>query len=169
MVQTVNSSIIEVSGRALTLADFVNRLMFLMPQLCRGMIRHERNYLTQGDLTLPQLWALEIMREHRPCAMHQLESALALKPSTATMFVDRLVETGLARRVRDAGDRRAVMLSLSAKGLRVLNQIEKDKRKGMVALFKPFTAGERGAYLILLEKLVREFSNPSAQRRTKTS
>ena len=137
-----------------------------MPQLCRAMVRHERNYLTRGDLTLPQLWALEIMQDREGCALNELESALQLKPSTATMFVDRMTQLGIARRVRNAKDRRSIKVAITPKGRRILQKIEKDKRKGMNALFKPFTPGERGAYLILLEKLVREFSNTALPRKT---
>lgn len=154
----MNYSTIEITGTELSLDRFVTRVMDLMPRLCRAMVRHERNYLTRGDLTLPQLWALEIMHERRSCSMHELVAALQLKPSTASMFVDRLVELGLARRARDRDDRRAVRLAITPKGIRIMQQIDKQKRRGMLELFKPFTAGERGAYLILLEKLVREFS-----------
>lgn len=141
--------------------------MHLMPQLCRAMVRRERNYLTRGDLTLPQLWALEIMHERPTCSMHEVVTALQLKPSTASMFMDRLVEIGVARRQRDREDRRAVRVTLTPKGRRILQQIEKQRRKGMLALYKPLTSGERGAYLILLEKLVRELSGTTHNARQK--
>lgn len=149
------------------LEDFVARLGELMPKLCRAMIRHERNSITRGDLTVPQLWALELMRERGACPLHDLVAALQLKPSTGTLFVDRLVGTGLARRARDAGDRRSVRVALTPRGRRTLRQIEQQRRRASLQLFRTFTPGERGTYLILIEKLVRGLDAPAPTPRKK--
>ena len=150
----MNYSDIEISAREVSLSSFVTRLMNLMPQLCRAMIRHERNSITRGDLALPQLWALEILAERGARPMHDLVADLQLKPSTGTQFVDRLVEMGLAKRERDARDRRAVRVDITSRGHSALQRIERQRRKASMRVFKIFTPGERGAYLILIEKLV---------------
>lgn len=130
-----------------------------MSPLCRAMVRHERASLTPGDLTLPQVWALEIMRDRGGCAMHALVAELQLKSSTGTMFVDRLVEAGLARRERDRADRRAVQVAITAAGRRILEASEQHKLQTLLKIYQPFTRPERKAYLALLDKLVRELSN----------
>lgn len=137
----------------------MDRVAGLMPQLCRVMVRRESNYVTRGELTLPQLWALEMLRRQGPCQMGELLDMLQLKSSTGTVFVDRLCRLGLARRDRGARDRRAVLVALTPKGKRALDEIDKHRRNGMLKLFRPFTAAERRAYLSLMDKLVREMSD----------
>lgn len=158
MFPSVNSSIHEVSGAARSLPSFVDRVAALVPQLCRAMVRQEGNYVTRGELTLPQLWTLELLRQRGSCTMSEVLYALQLKSSTGTVFVDRLCKMKLVRRDRANGDRRAVKVALTAKGKRALDEIDEHRKEGMLTIFKPFNAQERAAYLILLEKLVLEMS-----------
>ena len=158
MFRFVNSSKHEIPRPARSLATFVDHVAGLVPQLCRAMVRQESNYVTRGELTLPQLWALELLRRRGPCQMHELLDALQLKSSTGTVFVDRLCRMGLAKRGRGTADRRVVQVILSAKGKRALDEIDQHRRAGMLEVFRPFTTDERAAYLDLLEKLVREMS-----------
>jgi DNA-binding MarR family transcriptional regulator len=137
---------------------FADRLHALMPRLCRAMMRYERNYLTSGVLTLPQLWALEIIREVGAATMHDLAAALQFKSSSATMLVDRLEHLGLIRRQREARDRRVVRVALSARGRRALEQIADQKKLGIRHAFKPLSARERGLYLQLIEKMAGALS-----------
>jgi DNA-binding MarR family transcriptional regulator len=158
MVRFVNSSSIEVSAAARSLPSFVDRVATLVPQLCRAVVRQESNYVIRGELTLPQLWALELLRLRGTCQMSEVLRALQLKSSTGTVFVDRLCRMGLVRRERDNKDRRAVDVTLTAKGRRALDEIDEHRKAGMLTVFKPFNARERAAYLVLLEKLVLEMS-----------
>lgn len=127
-----------------------------MSRLCRGMVRHEQNYLTRGALTVPQFWALELLLGRGSCRMAELAAALHLKSSTGTMLVDRLAALGMVRRTRGARDRRAVELALTPRGRRVVEEIHRQRRRGLRRMFAPLTAKERQAYLGLLEKLARE-------------
>lgn len=161
MVQPVNNSANEVSPPA-GLSAFVDRLSALMPQLCQTMIRHEENYLASGRLNLPQAWALEALAGGER-TMHELARLLRLKSSTSTLFVDRLELTGLVRRRRDPGDRRAVRVELTRRGRNVVDQLRAQKRAGMLTLFKPLTVGERKRYLELIEKLVRELDRENSR------
>lgn len=158
MVRIVNSSLHEISRAARSLNAFVDHVAGIMPRLCRAMVRQEGNYVTRGELTLPQLWALELLRQRGPCRMSEVLEALQLKSSTGTVFVDRLCRMKLARRMRGQPDRRSVRVELTVKGKQALDEIDAHRRAGMADLFRPFTTRERAAYLDLLEKLVREMS-----------
>ena len=73
--------------------------------------------------------------------------------------------TGLVRRRRDPGDRRAVRVELTRRGRNVVDQLRAQKRAGMLTLFKPLTVGERKQYLELIEKLVRELDRENSRAR----
>ncbi len=154
----MNNSIREASIKNLPLPDFVDRVAALVPQLHRAIMRQESNYVTRGELSLPQWWALEMLKQQGNRQMHELVQALQLKSSTGTVFVDRLCRMGLVRRARVTEDRRAVKVALTAKGKRVLAEIDGHRKDGMLEIFKPLNAKERAAYLDLLEKLVLEMS-----------
>ena len=152
----MNISKNEISPEA-ALEAFADEVSGLMPKLCRAMVRYERNHITTGKLTVPQYWALELVYGASPRPMHELLRAMGLKSSTGTVFVDRLCRMGLVKRVRDQQDRRAVALGITGKGRRVIQDIKKQKRKGITELFRPLTAGERRKYLELMRKLAAEF------------
>ena len=74
------------------------------------------------DLTLPQVKALMVVGAHG-VRMSEVGRALGASASTATGIVDRLVERRLVERVRDQGDRRAVLVRLTPDGQQTLEQI----------------------------------------------
>ena len=136
------------------LAAFADRLSAAMPVLCASMIRHERNALTDGRLSLPQFWALAWLEGHEAGApMHELAAALDLKASTATLLVDRLCARSWARRVSDPADRRRVIIRLTPSGRRLVREIHDTKRKALQETFRALSADERHRYLELIETL----------------
>ena len=158
MVRRVSNSKDEVISRP----AFVDRLSDLCPRLCRALVQRESNDVTTGRVTLPQFWALEILKDRGPQQMHDLVGALRLKPSTGTVFVDRLVEMGLVRRTRPAGDRRVVQVALAARGARLVQQLHEQRKRGLQQLYRPLTATERADYLHLVEKLLTHLDQPCA-------
>ena len=156
MVHAVSNSKDEL----ISLPDFVERLSDLFPRLCRALVQRESNDVTTGRVTLPQFWALEILKARGPQQMHELVDALRLKASTGTVFVDRLADMGLVRRVRATGDRRVVQVVLAAKGTRLVQQIHEQRKRGLQDIYKPLTAAERADYLHLVEKLLSQLDQP---------
>lgn len=152
----MNSSQHEASD---SLSSFVGRLTQLMPHLCRAMVKRESDHLTRGELTLPQVWALERLRRQGPLHMNELLQALQLKASTGTVFVDRLCRLRLVKRQRDASDRRVVRVAITAKGRRVLDDIDRIRRDSLRHVFSHLSAAERRRYLSIIEKLVYQLSD----------
>ena len=142
----------------LSLEAFVDRATELFPQLARGMARHENNYLTQGVITLPQVWALRYLSRQRDCSMRELADFMKMSLSSVTGLVDRLVKQGLAERRRTEKDRRLVFVDISAKGRKILKEILDQRRGTTLNLFESLSAEERSTYLCILEKLVKKLS-----------
>lgn len=169
MVPSVNISKNEINCAAASLPAFADHVSALFPRLCRAMVRHESNDLTNGKITLPQLWALELVREKKSMAMRDLAAALEMKSPSATMLADQLDALGLVRRTRGAKDRRVVQVALTAKGHKALDDILRQKKKGIMEIFKPLSAAERRSYLAILNKLANALSQPSLDFTTKES
>jgi len=127
----------------------------LLPQLVRGFARQEHNDLSRGKLTLPQLWALDLLARHaRGSQMKELAQALGISRPTATGLIDRLIAQGLTRRAADPSDRRVVRVMLTAKGQRVLADIWEQKRRTLVRVFGQISPADRSQYLLTLERVV---------------
>lgn len=153
-----------VMERELSASDFADRMMSAMRRMRRNILSAERSYLTRGIITLPQLWVLLEIADSGHCPMSSLSRALGLKSSTVTGIMDRLVELKLAARAPSASDRREVLASLTAKGRRILNHIQAEKKRMLVRAFGPLNARERAEYLRIIEKVL-EHSSPDQVHR----
>jgi len=139
--------------KSISLSEFAERLTAVMPVMCKSMMQYEQNALTTGVLSLPQFWSLSWLLEHRDATMHDLAKAMDMKASTATMLVDRLAELKFIDRKRDSADRRKVMVRVTAKGKRIIDEIHLTKKKALQETFRHLNPEERQQYLDLLEKL----------------
>ncbi|MCB1070734.1 MAG: MarR family transcriptional regulator [Verrucomicrobia bacterium] len=136
-----------------SLQEFAERVSSVMPVMCKSMMRYEENALTQGILSVPQFWAMSWLGKNPASSMHDLAQALKLKPSTATMLITRLTEMGLVERKHDTDDRRKVLVRLTRKGIKLLDEIGAQKKKALQETFRPLNPTERNQYLFLIETL----------------
>lgn len=145
-----------------TLARFADRLMELMPKLMREMHAYERNFFTEGSITLPQLWALDYLSSQGSCTMQQLSHAMHCGRPATTGLVDRMARLRLVRRERSRKDRRVVNVLLLPKGKAMVREIDRTRRRMTVRLFSRMTLQDRRQYLDIIERLVDQFA-PAAQ------
>lgn len=76
-----------------------------------------------SDIDVSVLMIIRRERTSRPIRPSDLWRRLDLRPSAITYRLDRLDELGLVRRSPDPGDRRALFLGLTDKGLATVNEI----------------------------------------------
>lgn len=134
--------------------DFGNRMIELLPKLIRGVAQYEHNYLTRGEITLPQLWALEYLSRQGNSPMRDLVQFLKISKPAATGLIDRLIAQGLARREGDKEDRRIVRVSITARGRKIISSIWEQKRNSMMRVFGQISPQDRAQYLTTLERVV---------------
>lgn len=149
----------------LSLEAFVDRISALTPHLCRSMMRQETTCLSRGEITVPQIWALEIIAERDQCPQQAVLDLLHLKASTGTVFVDRLSRKGWVRRDRNPENRREVALHITRKGLALVHEARAQRKRAFQLLFKPLPASQRGVYLRLLHEMIDNFSTETGTRK----
>ena len=147
----------------LKLDEFGDRMIKLVPKLKIELGCYENSTLTRRDITTTQLLVLECLSTCGHCKMHTLVDALKVKFSGVTALIDRLVKTGFVIREHGKEDRRTVFVSLSAKGKKVLLEVNQQRRKAFIQVFSRVSAKERENYLTILEKIVESFSYHSHQ------
>ncbi len=84
----------------------------------------------EGELSIQQYRALASVESRKSQRPVELARALGVTPSTTTALCDRLVQRGLISRRRGT-DRRSIALSVTAKGLRQLEEIA-DRRRALL-------------------------------------
>jgi DNA-binding MarR family transcriptional regulator len=76
------------------------------------------------DLTTQQVGLLRVLNE--PMSMRAFAQDVSCDPSNVTGLVDRVERLGLVERVPDPSDRRVRMLTLTAKGRRIRDRVNRD-------------------------------------------
>ena len=134
---------------------FTHRLMELVSQFKKGVLRYEQNHFTRGKITLPQLWALEYLSRRDGCPMSELADFLGTSRPAATGLVARLISQGFVARQDVEKDRRKVEVRISTKGRKIVAHIWEQKRRTFVKVFSKISAHDRKQYLKILEQVVK--------------
>lgn len=108
----------EVTGQA-------RRIAALMPQIARNLRLAALVESVRHGLTTAQLMALFILRDAGGDGLpvSQLAHDLGVSVPTVTGIADRLVDSGMLKRVHSETDRRVVLLGLSREGLKVAEKL----------------------------------------------
>lgn len=79
--------------------------------------------IAHHGIELQEWRVLAALLARGPCRLGDLAALTSIEMSTLSRLVGRMERTGLVDRVREDGDRRAVRLSLAARGRRVVAAI----------------------------------------------
>jgi DNA-binding MarR family transcriptional regulator len=77
-----------------------------------------------------------------PVPQRVLAEALKVTPRAVTGLVDALVDDGLVTREPHPGDRRATLVTLTARGEALVRQLKRDHKALALALFAPMSRSE---------------------------
>jgi MarR family transcriptional regulator, organic hydroperoxide resistance regulator len=133
--------------------EFASKVIELFPQIIKVFKQYENNYLTRGEITLPQFWALGYLDHNGKSKMNNLARHLEISPSATTGLIDRLMLQGLVVRKDDVRDRRIVWIELTAKGKGIIKNISKQKTEALIKVFGKISPGDREHYLNILEQV----------------
>lgn len=89
-------------------------------RLFRALNESSKNAELVTGLTGPQLWALKLLANGAPMRVSDLARQMYLRPATVVGILDRLEGKGLAMRTRSLLDRRAVDLTLTETGQKMV-------------------------------------------------
>jgi DNA-binding MarR family transcriptional regulator len=107
------------------------------------------------EVTLPQFRALVVLAGRGSLTASALADLLDIHPSTATRLCDRLVRKQLIRRAERRADRREVEIVLAAKGRRLVESVQRRRRRDLARLAQRMTAQERRDVVAALEAFAR--------------
>jgi MarR family transcriptional regulator, lower aerobic nicotinate degradation pathway regulator len=106
------------------------------------------------DLSVTQLRMLAVL-EDREIGMLQLASILELEKSSTTGLVDRAVRRGLVRRVAVPGNRRAVNVTVTPAGRKLVRTARRGVRAEITAMSESLGEDQRDRLCSSITTLVR--------------
>jgi DNA-binding MarR family transcriptional regulator len=141
-------------SKTVSLNSFAADIQHLMPAFLGAMIRRERNAISQGIITLPQFLGLNFLRVHPGSPVKAFAKTLGVQLSSASGLLDRLERLGLLERTHSTEDRRVVLLTLTTKGERMVDEIREQKKESIAQIFSTLSPDERTVYLEMMQKVV---------------
>jgi DNA-binding MarR family transcriptional regulator len=139
----------------MNIEEFARRIIQLTPLIIRGRAPHEHSYLTRGEISLPQFWALDYLHHNGKTKMKSLATHLSISPSATTGLIDRLMAQKLVARKNDLQDRRIVWIEVTSKGEDVICDIRRQKVRALMKVFGRISSDDRDNYLNILEKVAK--------------
>src|SRR4051794_19378166 len=133
--------------------DDAGTLSELLMRAARAQRRRWRDSLAPWDLSPHQARALRVVSDRDGTRISDLAEALHIAPRSATEVADGLEERGLVQRTPDPGDRRAVVLRVTAAGRRVREEADAARAADAQAMFGRLPAGDRVELARLLRSL----------------
>jgi DNA-binding MarR family transcriptional regulator len=97
------------------------------------------------------LWEL---RQRGPVSQRVLADSLKVTPRAVTGLVDALVASGLVTRELDPSDRRAALVTFTARGETLIAQLEREHEALAHALFGPMSAAELDSFARGLDDVI---------------
>lgn len=110
--------------------------------------------LKEQGLHLSHHAVLATLRDFGPLAQHELADRLDVDRSQVVGFVDRLQRDGYVTRSQDAGDRRRVLVSLTAAGRTIERQMTAAAHQSQASLLSALSPSEQAELLRLLQRVL---------------
>ena len=104
------------------------------------------------QLTPSKLRGLELLAQHDGLRVGELADRVGVDDTTATRLVDRLEELGLAERQSEEGDRRAIVVALTAEGRELVAGVSAQREQFFADVLATLDADERVQLVRLTEK-----------------
>ena len=117
------------------------------------LIEQYQHHLAQLDLTLPQAQVLRVLRRG-PILTGRLAAELRITAPAITQLTDRLIRKGLIERQAAADDRRCVMVALSAKGKRLVDQFRRQRSDIFTGALRYLSEDEQAQVVEGLSKVI---------------
>ncbi|HEX6305530.1 MAG TPA: MarR family transcriptional regulator [Anaerolineales bacterium] len=122
----------------------------LLVQICKAHRNKAQELLSRIDLYPGQEFLLINLWPEDGLTHSEIAESLCVQPATVTKMLDRLVKTGLVRRMQDSDDQRVSRVYLTEKGRELLEPIEQAWEELEQISFANLTLEER----LLLRRLL---------------
>jgi len=132
-----------------TLIDRIDRLIHLIA----GKFSREVAQAIEGTMSVSEFLVLRMLAQTGPSRVSQIACKMQITASAVTFLTDKLADKELILRKRDEADRRVVLVSITEKGARVLEELEALRRAAAERMLEGLSDSELSGIVAILEKL----------------
>lgn len=129
------------------------RIMQSLRRILRSVEVYSRKLAHEHGVTVPQLICLLKIDELGALTIKELSEEVFLSPSTLVGIIDRLEKQELIGRRRSARDRRKVRISLTEKGMGLLEKSPSPLQDSLASAIDNLPELERATIALSLEKV----------------
>ncbi len=132
--------------------DIGEHVIIALRRVIRAVDLHSRNLAASHGLTGPQALLLKAL-QHGKLSAGELASRVSLSQGTVTDILNRLEKRGLIMRLRDATDRRRVLVETTRQGLAVLEESPPLLQERFIQRFGQLEEWEQTQLLASLQRI----------------
>jgi DNA-binding MarR family transcriptional regulator len=134
---------------------FSQSLRAWMDAFMHRSMRGWNHFAKSTGLSMPQLSILMQLHHKGPCGMSQVSDRFDITAAAASQLVDKLFQAGYLERTEDPTDRRAKLLTLSAKGEELIQQGTEERYRWMDDLTSKLSREEQVKVVEALDILTK--------------
>ena len=132
----------------------------LVMRVARGLRHRGAAVTAPWDLAPHQARALRVVARHERIRPGELAGHLRVAPRSVTDVIDALEDRGLVERAPDRTDRRATVVTLTASGRRLVDEIDEARRADAHAYFSQLSDRDQAALRRILTRLDSDETRP---------
>jgi DNA-binding MarR family transcriptional regulator len=112
--------------------------------------------LAAHDVSVPQWVVLRVLYDHDSLPLKDIVARVEVDQGSLSRMMDRLIARGWIRRSADATDRRAVAISLTPQGRRLVPKLADEADRNEAVFFSGLEKTEREVFLRTIQKLLEQ-------------
>jgi DNA-binding MarR family transcriptional regulator len=125
----------------------------LVLRVARGLRQRGAAVTAPWDLAPHQARALRVVARHGQVRPGRIAAHLRVAPRSVTDVIDALEERGLVERAPDPADRRATVVTLTASGRRLVDEIDEARRGDLSSFFSQLSERDQATLRRILTTL----------------
>lgn len=145
------------------LNEFAKQLLGMLHDIRREFTKAQKNELTRGIISLPQLTILEHLYKNNTRIMSDIAKLLSVSMSAATGLVERMIKNRYLIRSHDLQDRRIVHITITTRGKKIAKSFLQMHFKMIKRMFGNVSKKDRIAYLNIVSKIHKSIKNTKAK------
>lgn len=135
-------------------AELTDHLGYWLRQVSNAVSRSFAARLEGMGVTTAEWVVMRVLHDEAALAPSRIAERMGMTRGAISKLADRLVDKGMVARVADPADRRAQVLSLTARGRALVPDLARLADENDEAFFHQLTDAEREALAAILRKLV---------------
>lgn len=134
------------------------RLMQALYRIARSRHTLSENLLSRYGVTLHQFHLMMYMKASGAIRVTDLSDRMMVAKPTASRMINTLEEKGMVEKKADDSDRRLVVLVLTPKGERAVEEMKARQKEFLAKVFDKIPAGEMAAFVDTMERIEGELT-----------